>query len=182
MTEEEFMAFLDSRKGLLDAVCVSGGEPTLQPELEDFLWDIKAMGYHVKLDTNGSRPEILHHLVQADLVDYVAMDIKNSPDKYSVTSGAELLEKVEKSAGLLLSGVVDYEFRTTVTGNLHETSDFEKIGQWLAGAKRYFLQAFADSGDILGGDAEQFAVSDEQMASFLAAVRGNIPAAAIRGR
>ena len=176
------LEFLEQRRSRLDAVCITGGEPLMHGDAVLLAQAAKALGYRVKLDTNGSYPDRLRELIADGTLDYVAMDIKNSPDKYSVTSGAELLEKVEKSAGLLLSGVVDYEFRTTVTGNLHETSDFEKIGQWLAGAKRYFLQAFADSGDILGGDAEQFAVSDEQMASFLAAVRGNIPAAAIRGR
>ena len=158
MTREEFLSFLESRKGLLDAVCVSGGEPTLQPELEDFLRDIKAMGYHVKLDTNGSRPEILMHLVGEGLVDYVAMDIKNSPDGYAATAGARIcLPDIEKSITYLLSGSVDYEFRTTVVAELHKEADFEAITKWLKAlcpqgkARRFFLQSYVDRDSVLEG-------------------------------
>ena len=158
MTREEFMAFLESRRGLLDAVCVSGGEPTLQPELEDFLRDIKVMGYHVKLDTNGSRPEILRQLVQAGLVDYVAMDIKNSPEHYAATAGSNIpLCNMETSMSYLLQGHVDYEFRTTVVEELHNEADFVSIANWLktlcpqGKARRFFLQSYVDRDSILVG-------------------------------
>ena len=140
------------------------------------------MGYLVKLDTNGSFPKKLKDLARKKLIDYVAMDIKNSPEKYALTSGIANWEKVRASVAFLLNGTVDYEFRTTVTGNLHEKSDFVSIGQWLTGAKRYFLQGFKDSGAILAGDAGQFAVSDDALKEFLSTVREFIPAAEIRGR
>ena len=116
MNMEQFLTFLQRRKGLLDAVCVSGGEPTLSPDLRELLTAIKAMGFSVKLDTNGSRPEILEQLVQDGLVDYVAMDIKNCPQRYGETAGipALNLQPLERSIRFLLSGAVDYEFRTTV--------------------------------------------------------------------
>lgn len=178
----DILEFLEKRGKQLDAVCITGGEPLLHEETLLLARAAKAMGFRVKLDTNGSFPERLQFLVAEKAVDFVAMDIKNSPEKYAVTSGAELLGKVEKSVAFLLEGSVKYEFRTTVTGNLHEVSDFEKIGAWLAGAERYFLQPFADSGAILGGDAAQFAVSDELLAEFCRAVKKFIPAAEIRGR
>lgn len=158
MTKEAFLGFLESRKGLLDAVCVSGGEPTLQPDLEELLRSIKAMGYHVKLDTNGSRPEILMHLVEAGLVDYVAMDIKNSPDSYAATAGARIsLANIEKSVAFLLTGAVDYEFRTTVVEELHKEADFHAIVKWLKAlrpqgkASRFFLQSYVDRESVLEG-------------------------------
>ena len=156
MTMEEFLGFLESRKGLLDAVCVSGGEPTLQPDLEELLRCIKAMGYHVKLDTNGSRPEILQRLVAEKLVDYVAMDIKNSPQGYSHTAGSQTpLCNMEKSMTFLMEGHVDYEFRTTVVAELHNEEDFHAIAKWLKAlcpqgkARRFFLQSYVDRDSVL---------------------------------
>ena len=156
MTQEAFLAFLESRKGLLDAVCVSGGEPTLQPDLEELLRSIKAMGYHVKLDTNGSRPEVLMHLVAQHLVDYVAMDIKNSPEGYGRTAGSHIpLCNMEKSMTFLLEGHVDYEFRTTVVDELHNEADFHAIAAWLKAlcpqgkARRFFLQSYVDRDSVL---------------------------------
>lgn len=158
MTVEEFLSFLESRKGLLDAVCVSGGEPTLQPDLEALLRSIKAMSYHVKLDTNGSRPEILQHLVGEGLVDYVAMDIKSGPAGYAATAGANIsLQDIEKSIAFLLSGAVDYEFRTTVVAELHKEADFDAIAKWLKAlcpqrkARRFFLQSYVDRESVLEG-------------------------------
>ena len=177
----EVLEFLEKRTGQLEAVCITGGEPLLHEESVLLAQAAKAMGYMVKLDTNGSFPERLKELVAAKSVDYVAMDIKNSPEKYALTSGVKNWEDILESAGFLLEEKVDYEFRTTVTGNLHEASDFVSIGQWLTGAKRYYLQGFKDSGDILAGDAEKFAVSNEKLQEFLAAVREFIPVAAIRG-
>ena len=173
---------LKKRKHILEGMCLTGGEPLLQKGVDDFLRKVKALGYKVKLDTNGSFPQKLMDLVQEGLVDYVAMDIKNSPAKYAVTSGIDNWEMVKESVELLKNSSIEHEFRTTVTGNLHEKSDFTAIGQWLTGERRYFLQGFKDSGEILGGEGEKFAVSDEQLKEFLAEVRKFIPAAEIRGR
>lgn len=150
--ESEVLAYLQKRKGLIDGVVVTGGEPLLQPDLADFLSRVKALGLSVKLDTNGSFPDRLAALVQDGLVDYVAMDIKNSKTKYAATAGKSdlCLAPIEASVDYLKSGVVDYEFRTTVVGGLHTPPDIHDIAVWIAGAPRYFLQNFTDSGDILG--------------------------------
>ena len=150
-TEEDVFSYLEKRKGLLEGVCITGGEPLLQPDIEEFIRKIKAMGYAVKLDTNGSFPEKLIHLVESGLVDYVAMDIKNCKEKYNITAGNDALDivDIEKSVEFLLGDTVDYEFRTTVEDSLHTVEDIEKIADWIKGAKRYFLQNFADSGDII---------------------------------
>jgi len=152
MTEEEFFRFLETRKGLLDAVCVSGGEPTLQKDLEQFLAKIHDMGFAVKLDTNGGRPDILKKVVEAGVVDYVAMDIKNSPDRYAATCGLGQmnLEKTEESVRYLIGGAVDYELRTTVVKPLHDAETIGQMGQFLASVaapkkpKVLYLQSFVD--------------------------------------
>lgn len=150
---DEFFAFLNKRRNILDGVCITGGEPLLQPDIEDFIRVIKKFGYSVKLDTNGTFPDKLKRLVDENLVDYVAMDIKNSPEKYSLTAGVSELDfsKISNSVEFLLSNSVDYEFRTTVVKELHSKEDFVSIGEWIKGAKRYFIQSFIDSGDILAG-------------------------------
>lgn len=149
--EEEILSYLEKRQGLLDGVVVTGGEPTLQGDLADFLGKVKALGYAVKLDTNGTSPEKLKILVEKGLVDYVAMDIKNTAAKYPVTAGcgSAVLGKVEESIDFLLADTVDYEFRTTVTAELHTPQDIGDIAKRIKGAKRYFLQNFIDSGDIV---------------------------------
>lgn len=151
MDQEELLSFLDKRRGLLDGVCITGGEPLLRPDLAQLLEAVKALGYPVKLDTNGSHPQRLRALAAAGLVDYVAMDIKNSPQRYPETAGLPSLnlDSIRESAAFLLTGAVDYEFRTTVVAELHHDDDFLSIGQWLRGAKRYFLQAFADRDTVL---------------------------------
>ena len=155
ISEEEVLAFLEKRRGLLDGVCLTGGEPLLQPDIGDFLRKVKDMGYLVKLDTNGCHPEALEALVGAGLVDYAAMDIKNSPGKYDSTCGTAVdMAAVERSKNLLLQGRVDYEFRTTVVKPLHLLEDFEAMGQWIKGAKRWFLQQFVDSGGLISGGLE----------------------------
>ncbi len=151
--EDEFFSFLNKRKKILDGVCVTGGEPLLQPDIDVFIKKIKALGYSVKLDTNGSFPDKLISLVNQGLVDYVAMDIKNSPESYVRTIGTDKTKFAEicRSVEFLLGNSVDYEFRTTVVRELHNADDFQAIGEWIKGAKRYFLQSFIDSGDILNG-------------------------------
>ena len=181
-TGTEILSFLQKRKGLLDGVVLTGGEPLLWPDAGDLLQKIRTLGYAVKLDTNGTFPERLRMLVDSGLVDYVAMVIKNAPEKYAETAGVapEALSGVQASVSFLLSGRVDYEFRTTVTGAFHTPKDFESIGRWIAGAKRYFLQPFRDSGDLVGSGS--FAVSDALLDACLAAVRPFVQSAVCRGR
>ncbi len=151
MEKDEFFAFLKKRAGVLDGVCVTGGEPLLQEGLIPFLLEVKELGFTTKLDTNGLLHDRLRAAVDAGAVDYVAMDIKNSKTHYAETAGVPGLDlaPIEKSVHFLMEGKVDYEFRTTVVKELHTKADFMEIGQWLKGAKRYFLQSFKDSGDIL---------------------------------
>ena len=181
VSEEEFFRFLEKRRGILDGVCVTGGEPILQKDLPAFLSRIKEMGYLVKLDTNGTDPDRLSSLIEAGLLDYVAMDIKNSPQKYAVTAGvtSAVLEPVRRSVSLLLEGRVTYEFRTTLVAGYHTVEDMEAIGAWIAGAKQYFLQQFVDSGDVLTDGLS--ALSREESEPLLAAVRRYVPAVALRG-
>lgn len=160
--ETEVLDFLKKRQGLLDGVAVTGGEPLLSAQIDTLLEKFKALGYRVKLDTNGSFPQRLRELIERGLVDYVAMDIKNSREKYDLTAGASgFLPAVEESIALLKQGLIPYEFRTTVVDELHEPEDFAAIGQWLTGAQAYFLQGFVDSGDILR--AGLHAASKEKM-------------------
>ena len=154
---EKLMAFLQKRVGLLDAVCITGGEPTLQKDLPALIRQIKALGYLVKLDTNGSRPEVLKALVAEKLIDYVAMDIKNSPSRYSETVGLKNMDMsgVEESIRFLLEGHVAYEFRTTVAQQLHSEKDMQEMGAWLCslvpGTKpiRHYIQPYVDRDSVL---------------------------------
>ena len=151
ISREEFFSFLNKRKGILDGVCVTGGEPLIQSGIEEFLKEIKDIGFLIKLDTNGSFPDKLKRIVELGLADYVAMDIKNSQENYGKTIGIEDydISKVHKSVNYLLRGNVPYEFRTTVVRQFHQRSDFESIGRWIKGAERYYLQQFVDSGDLI---------------------------------
>ena len=173
--------FLASRRGLLDGVVLSGGEPLLQPDAADFLAEVKAMGFSVKLDTNGCHPDALADILDRRLADYVAMDIKNSLEKYPWTVGVPGFDTapVERSARLLMEGPADYEFRTTLVRPFHEAGDMETIGRWLRGARRYYLQAFVDSGDLVGGGCAPF--TPEEMEGFLQAARPFFQSAALRG-
>ena len=130
-SQEELLTFLKKRKGILDGVCISGGEPTLSDGLEEFLGKIKELGYAVKLDTNGSRPKIVKHLAEAGLIDKVAMDIKACPDNYGNLTGIEKpdMDSIFETADFLLHGNLDYEFRTTVVRELHTQKDFEEFVQ-----------------------------------------------------
>ena len=173
--------FLASRRGLLDGMVLSGGEPLLQPDAADFLAEVKAMGFAVKLDTNGCHPDALADILDRRLADYVAMDIKNSLEKYPWTVGVPGFDTapVERSARLLMEGPADYEFRTTLVRPFHEVGDMETIGRWLRGARRYYLQAFVDSGDLVGGGCAPF--TPEEMEGFLQAARPFFQSAALRG-
>ncbi len=180
MDINEFLGFIKSRFGILDGVCVTGGEPTLYPELYNFIKEIKAIGYSVKLDTNGTNPEMLKRLIGDGLVDFVAMDIKNSPSKYPLTCGVGVdLEKIRESIQLLLGSDISFEFRTTVVKELHEDRDFEEIGEFIKGAPRYFLQCFKDSGDIIADGMS--APSEGDMKRYLSIIKKYIPSAKLRG-
>lgn len=192
ISEDEIFSFLQSRKGILEGVCISGGEPTLQADLPEFIRKIRTMGFHVKLDTNGSRPGILKALLDEGLLDYVSMDIKNAPRKYLATIGISeesqktdsaassfdtnkgvlgfdnlITDSVRQSAELLMQSSIPYEFRTTVVKELHNEEDLLTIGKWLNGARAYYLQSFRDSETLVGASLGQFhAYEPEQMRTF----------------
>lgn len=178
---DAFFSYLKKRKGILDGVCITGGEPLLQKDIDLFIKDIRDLGFAVKLDTNGSFPEKLKYLIDERLVDYVAMDIKSSISKYPTVCGIErFTDDVVKSVELLMRSDIEFEFRTTVVRELHEPSDFEEIGKWISGAPRYFLQQFKDSGDLIEKDSFS-AYSKEEMEKILEIVKKHIPNASLRG-
>ena len=179
---EEVLSFLEKRKGVLDGVCVTGGEPLLQKELPDFLRRVKELGYRVKLDTNGSFPKQLEELVRENLVDRVAMDIKNGPSRYAETAGIRNLDlsAVTASKEFLLSDAVDYEFRTTVVRGLHTEESLLEAAEWIAGAKQWFLQQFKDSGNLIHGEGLS-AFPEDEMRRLLETIQKKNPAAQLRG-
>ena len=152
-TVDEILSFLKKRAGLLDGVAITGGEPLMNPDIADFIKQIRDLGYSVKLDTNGSYPDRLKSIVGEGIVDYVAMDIKNCKEKYAETVGLKSydLSKIEESVDFLKTNAVDYEFRTTVVKEFHTVEDIRKAAEWIKGAKRYFLQNFVDSGNLIDG-------------------------------
>ena len=179
--EQEVLDFLASRRGLLDGVVLTGGEPLLQPDAADFLRKVRELGFAVKLDTNGTNPDMLEALAQEGLLDYAAMDIKNSPDRYAETcGGVDLLGPVKRSAALMMAGAVDYEFRTTVCAPLHTPEEMAGIGRWLKGAKRYFLQPFVDSGELVGSGMKP--LTKEEIEALRDSVLPDIPSTQIRGQ
>ena len=180
-TVEEILSFLDGRKKLLDAVCISGGEPLLQQALPEFLREIKTMGYYIKLDTNGSFPDRLKAVVADGLVDYVAMDLKNSMDRYSETIGMPPLyqSKIEESIDFLLSGTIPYEFRTTVVRELHSEADLLQAATRIKGAERYYLQKFVDSDHVLQPGLSAY--STKEMEQLREALTQIVPTVQLRG-
>lgn len=179
--EETVFSHLEKRKGLLDGVCITGGEPTLESELPDFLGKVREMGYRIKLDTNGYRPEVLAVLLRKKLLDYVAMDIKNSPGRYAETAGLPGLDvlRIQDSVELLKKGETDYEFRTTVARELHGREELLQIGRWLAGSRRYFLQNYRDSDAVICPEFTGY--SREQLERFREMLLPLIPEVGIRG-
>ena len=178
--EEEFFSFLQKRRGILEGVCITGGEPTLQPDLPDFIRKIRAMGYAVKLDTNGYRPAVLKALVDEGLLDYVAMDVKNSLPCYGETVGIRRFDPapVEASIDFLMEGHVPFEFRTTLVKGLHTPECIEAMGRRVAGDERFFLQTFEDSGDLIGEGLSAF--DRDETEALLAVLRAYVPNAQIR--
>ena len=181
MEEEEFFSFLEKRKGLLDGVAVTGGEPCLHRDLPAFLKRVRSMGYLTKVDTNGNHPELLEEILCNGLADYVAMDIKNSPAKYAVTCGLDAfdLSNVRESIRLLLESGIDHEFRTTVVEEFHEEEDFREIGKLIQGAEKYFLQSFTDRDTVPYGNLH--APSPEKLRKFALIVQEYVQTVEIRG-
>lgn len=181
ISEEEVLAFLKKRQGLLDGVCVTGGEPLINKDIGDFLSKVKELGFKIKLDTNGTNPALLKELVSQNLVDYVAVDIKNSPEKYAETVGLKSFDMstINETVNFLMTGSVDYEFRTTVTKQFHTEKSMEEAARFIRGAKRYFLQNFVDSGNLIGSGIT--GQSKEEMEKLLAVVKKYVPDSCLRG-
>ena len=181
MKEDEFLRFLEKRRGLLDGVALTGGEPLMRRDIVPFIRRIREEGYPVKLDTNGNHPEELELVLREGLVDYVAMDVKNSPDRYARTAGREGFDmtKVTRSRDLLLRGNTDYEFRTTVVAQLHDEESFRGIAEWISGARRYYLQPFTDRDTVAFSGLT--APSREELERYLAIVKKTVPESFIRG-
>lgn len=181
ISEEELFDFLLKRRGLLDGVCISGGEPLLHEQIRQLITKIKSLGFLVKLDTNGSFPSKLRELTLDGLIDYVAMDIKNSPACYPRTAGIteKILPEIKESVAFLLEGSVDYEFRTTVVRGFHTREDFVEIGKWIQGARRYYIQDFIDSGDLI--QPGLMGVDQSSLKAFAEVVRKYVPPVQIRG-
>lgn len=180
--EEQVLAFLKRRQGVLDGVAITGGEPLLHKDIGIFLEKVRALGYKIKLDTNGSFPDRLQELISAGLVDRVAMDIKNAPELYAKTVGLPSLDlaSIERSKELLLRGDVDYEFRTTVVKGLHTRESIIGAAKWIAGAKEYYLQQFKDSGNVIAieGLSEY---NEQEMHALAQAAAQVVPTVRVRG-
>lgn len=180
--ESEVFSFLKKREGILEGVCITGGEPCLQSDLESFIEKVKALGFSVKLDTNGSFPEKLSALLEKGLLDYVAMDIKTSPERYAEVTGVtneSFFENVKKSVELLKECGIPHEFRTTTAKELQNAEDFLKIGQWLKGEKRYFLQQYESSGELVGKEMTPY--EKEELEEFKKLMENFVEDVEIRG-
>lgn len=179
--EAELTEFFNRRKGILDGICLTGGEPLAQADVIDFLKFLRSFGYKIKLDTNGFYPERLKEAIDEGLVDYIAMDIKSSRSGYAKAVGIDGIDisPVLESVKLIMESGIDYEFRTTAVKGLHLVSDFEDIGEWIAGAQQYFVQQFIDSGDLIKTGYEAF--TPDETAKLVAAVRKHVPNATARG-
>lgn len=179
-TEKDILDFLESRKGKLDAVCISGGEPTMQHDILDFVKKVSNMGFCVKIDTNGTNPDILAQLVSSGFVSYVAMDVKNIPKKYKDTCGIPiLLANINSSIVILNNNNVDHEFRTTVSPSFIEPEDIHKIATWVRGCDKYYIQKFIMRDTVMGKTFEE--PTDEFMKLCLQEARKIIPTAELRG-
>lgn len=179
--EQEVLSFLQKRQGILEGVCITGGEPTLQPELEDFIRRVRELGYLVKLDTNGYRPQVLQRLLEEELLDYVAMDIKASKEHYAMACGLPQVELplIEQSVELLKASAISYEFRTTAVRGIHTAEEFTAIGQWLQGCKAYYLQNYRDSEQVMRRGFASF--KREQLEDMKRYVAEYVPQAVLRG-
>lgn len=183
-TAESVLAFLKKRKGILEGVCITGGEPTLQPDLKEFIKNVRELGYLVKLDTNGYQPKVLRELLEEGLLDYVAMDIKASRENYARVAGLKSFDvtRIEESVNMLMDqDQIPYEFRTTVVKGLHDPQEFERIGQWLSGAQALYLQSFRESEHVLDQSLTMGSFSKEELESMAEMARNYIVRVEIRG-
>ena len=181
LKEDDVLNFLKTRSGLLDGVCISGGEPLLQEGLELFIDKVKELGFLVKIDTNGSNTEKLLALIESGNIDYVAMDIKNSPEKYAQTIGLPWYDitLIDESISILLSDKVPYEFRTTVVKEFHTPEDLNLIAQWISGADKYYLQMFIDSDNVKQKGFNSY--SGAEMKQFVREIKKVLPSTELRG-
>ncbi len=181
--EADVLSFLEKRKNVLSGVCITGGEPTLQPDLSDFIREIRTLGYAVKIDTNGTKPEVLRKLAEDDLIDYIALDIKTSREKYRELCNVDIdVDKVNESIELLKSGFFpDYEFRTTVVAEYFDRDDAAKVGEWLAGGRRIYLQNFVDTNTSFVGRGVLHGQTREEIEAYAVILRKTIPEVSLRG-
>ena len=175
----EIMDYLIKRKNVLSAVCISGGEPTLHRDLPEFISQIKSLGYLVKLDTNGTNLNMLKYLIENKLVDYIAMDIKNSFENYSKTIGVENSANIKDTIDYIMASGIDYEFRTTLIKNYHTHKDIENIAKTISGANKYFLQKFVNSETCLMQGLEE--IDHNTATEFLSICTKDIPNTKLRG-
>ncbi len=178
---EEIIKHLKKRQGILEGICISGGEPTLAPDLLDFMTEIKELGYSIKLDTNGYRPDIVRAAMEQKLVDYIAMDIKSSPDEYPILCGKPNMDvgRIAETVTIIQTIGIKHEFRTTVVKPYHSTLTFESIGQWLKSHSPYYLQEFRDSEDVIQSGLSAYSL--EEMLHFKEILLPYLPNTLLRG-
>ena len=179
---EEILAFLKKRVGVLDGVAITGGEPTLMPGLREFIIEARALGYKIKLDTNGTRPDVLHDLIDCGLLDYVAMDVKNCKERYGQTVGFDDgydIAPIQDSIDYLMEGHVDFEFRTTVSKTFHTENDIVELAKWIAGKEKFYFQQFKDSGNLIGEGIEAY--SEVELRALYDKILPFVPNAQLRG-
>lgn len=181
ISEKEIFAFIEKRKNILQGICITGGEPTLNPDLEDFIRKIRAYHLLIKLDTNGLRPDVINNLISNSLIDYIAMDIKGPLDDYrNITQTPNLdISQIQKSIDIIKQSNIDYEFRTTVVSELHNDNSFEEIGRLLKGSRAYFLQPYKESEGVLCPGLS--IPTRDSMEKYLTIARKYIPCSSIRG-
>lgn len=176
----ELEKFLKKRRGILEGVCITGGEPTIYGDLPELILRIRQLGYPVKLDTNGSHPDMLGALLEEKLLSYVAVDIKNCPERYGeICGGIDILPQVRQTVDILLNCGIPYEFRTTLSHPYHDEMAMESIGRWIAGARAYYLQAFREEGDLVGSGCT--AMTDEEIYTLQRVAKKYVPDTYIRG-
>ncbi|MCR4960098.1 MAG: anaerobic ribonucleoside-triphosphate reductase activating protein [Lachnospiraceae bacterium] len=180
ISEEEVLAHIRKRKGIITGVCITGGEPTLQKDLLDFMRKIKDIGMDIKLDSNGYRPEVLRQVIDEGLADYIAMDIKSSPAGYERAAGVPIdMSRIRESISLIMGSGSEYEFRTTVVRELHDEETFEDIGELIKGAERYFLQSYVDSDRVILPGFSSY--SKEELEKYCNILHKYVKTVSIRG-
>ena len=181
IAESEILSYLKKRKGILEGLCITGGEPTLNPDLPEFIKKVKDIGYSVKVDTNGTNPEMVKLLVKEGLADYFAIDIKNDRENYAEIIGFKTFDtqKIEKTVEFLLSGQVGYEFRTTLIAEYHKAENIRRIGEWIKGADKYFMQKFKSGDNCISQDLSP--VPEKEAQEFAEIVRPFVKAVSLRG-